>query len=520
MGYGFRRAGQAILVAGLYYLAFRFSWFHSADQFYLPAGLRIATLLFLPYRLWPSIFLGDAAGMLSLRLPFAESHYIPASWAFASSFLLCPILSLGPLSLRKLFPAMMQKREKWLPISLAGLALWGVLANIALNAMLGGPLEPNLASYFYKVSTGQYLTSLVAVMPILLWLRRSEIRLPKKLLRDSAIGVTLLLGAYFSAGHVGQTWQRLALLGLMIVPALGLTVLHGWRGAAVGVVVANIALGFSIPTTGIAGNKDMEVFVAQQTLAVMGTFLLFVGSTISREFERSHRLVNATQESRLLARANHLSTEQALRDRAEAIAAAQRRLNVAFRETVARLKDEGHYALAMHINAQSLASTRLVYQEAIDLYPFQLERSGLFAALQAPEFASKLSGAKATFSLTGTLHDHDLTLQLVAYRCICHAIEMAPADEYHVRVKAGFSERGWIAATVIAGPRNRAIRTESSRMAEVQLDAKMEAYSGRYRSNGGRLTFWLADDHGLRRGTTIQDGLEPLTNLTTKSSES
>ncbi len=520
MGQGFRRVGQAIAVAGLYYLSYRFAWFHSADQFFLPAGLRVASLLFLPYRYWPSIFIGDAAAMISLRVPFAEGHDLPLTWAYGSALAFSPLLAGGLVALRRYWPTGFED-ERLIPFALLAITVWGVIANISLNVALSGPVEAALASYFYKVSAGQYLTSLVAVLPVLIWLRRSQVANPTRLARDAAIGLALLLGAYLGAGWADATWQRLTLLGLMVVPTLALTVLHGWRGAAIGIVAANLSLGLSIPSTGLPGNRDLVVFVAQQTLAVMGTFLLLVGATISKEHERARRLRTLTHEQRLLARADHLSQERSLRDQAESLAAAQQQRNEWFRETAQRLKDEGHYELAMELNAQSVASTRIAYQQASDLYPFQIEMRGLFSTLRSPQFSARIGGVPVSLGLTGNLESHSVTLQLVAYRCICHALDTLPAENYKVSVKAG-STNGtrWIAVTVLnAG--EKAIRTRESRMAEMQLDAKMRAYAGKLKRSTRKLSFVLSDDDQfLRRGTTIQDGLSlPLTSLTMKSSE-
>lgn len=517
----FRWLGKAGACAGLYYLAFRFAWFHSADQFFLPAGLRIACLLFLPYRLWPSIFIGDVAAVMSLRVPFAEAHGFPASWAYGSALAFFPALSAGALALRKFWPVGLTQ-QRHLPFALLVLNVWAVTSNIAINAMLSGPVEAGLLGYAYKVITGQYLTSLVFVLPMVIWWRRSEFNDWKRVGRDAIVAISALLGAYFGADLVEEPWQRLAMLGMMLLPALALALLHGWRGAAIGVAAANLSLGLSIPDTGILGNRDLVVFVAQQTLAVMGTSLLLVGAAISKQFDHGRRLARVTHEQQMLARADHIFTEQTLRDRAEAIAEAQHRISSAYRETVRRLREDGHYALAMHINAESVASTRIVYQQASDLYPFQLETGGLFAVLRSPEFSSKLAGANAEFRLTGSTLGHSVAFQLVAYRCICHAITMLLGTAYRIRLKAGRSGgRQWIGAVVTRIGKESATRTESSRAAQVQLSAKLRAYDGRCKFRSGKVAFLLVDfDHGLRNGTMIQEMLSvPFTTLTTKSSE-
>lgn len=46
----------------------------SLDQFYLPAGVRVAALLLCPPRLWPYLFLGEYAYFAQMRYPMVEKY--------------------------------------------------------------------------------------------------------------------------------------------------------------------------------------------------------------------------------------------------------------------------------------------------------------------------------------------------------------------------------------------------------------------------------------------------------------
>ena len=53
------------------YLAMRYLSF---DQWFLPAGLRAACFLLLPYRQWPFLLVGDIAALSIVRIPMAEKY--------------------------------------------------------------------------------------------------------------------------------------------------------------------------------------------------------------------------------------------------------------------------------------------------------------------------------------------------------------------------------------------------------------------------------------------------------------
>jgi hypothetical protein len=80
------------MLYGVAYLALRYISF---NQWFLPAGLRAACLLFLPYRYWPFVFLGEAGITLSKKIGvFADQCGCNLAFSGSGGRKLAMILSL------------------------------------------------------------------------------------------------------------------------------------------------------------------------------------------------------------------------------------------------------------------------------------------------------------------------------------------------------------------------------------------------------------------------------------------
>ncbi|MCI2243821.1 MASE1 domain-containing protein [Xanthomonas sp. PPL568] len=524
MGHGTKHVVRAMLGAALYAVAFRLAWVSSEDQFYLPAGLRVAALLFTPYRFWPAIFAGDALAMLGIRLPISAHLGASPMWAWATSLLLCPIVSLGPLLARARFMGSLTS-ERWLPLMLIGIAFWGVSASTALNWAFGGPVEDDLASYIYRFGVGQYLAITVATLPVLLWFKRkARSHVPPKFTRDAIVAVLGTLAAYGALQLAATSWERLFLLGTMLVPPIVLCFRHGWRGAALGTLVAILSLGFSIPDTGLLGNKDLLVFVAQQSLAVIGTVLLVLGSTVSSEYENGARLQRAKQDALKLARWNHVSAEMLLRERAQSIADAQVEADAGWRDIVLHLKAQGRYGLALQANTLGFNNSRMLFEQVVSIYPLDLDSVGLFELLQSGEFVGIAYRDVETVSLKGGAAKHSLALQLAAHRSITHAIDLLPPGLKRLQLRTWkLGRRRGISISVrSATAMQLLVDGDTQRNAEIQLRAKVEAYGGAFKRRRTRVVLTLTEDvdQRLETGTMIQlTPSLPFNALTTNRSD-
>ncbi len=475
-------AGGIALSLG-YCAAFLILWGTSLDQWYLPAGLRAAALLFLPYRLWPYLMLGDAAALLVLRVPMLDTPSNSALWAYLSPFLLLPIFSLLPLAFRRRFPEP-QAVQNWLPLITLGLALWGVVANKALNALLGGPVGDIQLENMLKFWIGNYLGTLVFVLPALLWVRRKGARFIRNdLLRDAGVSALLVAALFGLAMNAPSALLCQFLLVLMIMPAVWLTLSHGWRGAAVGVAMADIAVAMSLPRTNFAGAYDAQTFNVQLLVTVGSTTLFALGAKISSAFDQARRFGFAEQQALQVAQASYMSAERTLRNRVVEYTDIHTHLNKLRRDIASSLKERGHYAAAMEMNRTGVIQAQLMDDYVAALYPLDIETHGLYGALSSVAFANACDTEVET-RLRGESRQLSIGLQLAAYRCVLNAMEMLPRGSRHLitaRVWKSSGRRGLVVA-IAADPRLLLLGRDdaSKRVDEIEweLASRLKAHDG------------------------------------------
>ena len=239
---GWRTVAKGIGLAVAYCATFLFMWRYSVDQWYLPAGLRLACLLLLPMRYWPYVFAGDAAAMLYLRVPKAEQYSV--QWAYLSPFFLVALISLLPLYVRSKLKDT-QSIIMRLPLVVFAGCIWSTVAGRFLNITLNGPTPAFTAERFISFCVGDFLGALMVLLPCLLWLQRSTWRNSRQhitqTLAIAVLMVALLFGSAMIPIDVGKE-IRLMPLVFMILPLTYLTILHGWHGAAIGTILVNLAI--------------------------------------------------------------------------------------------------------------------------------------------------------------------------------------------------------------------------------------------------------------------------------------
>ncbi|MEA9535568.1 MASE1 domain-containing protein, partial [Xanthomonas campestris pv. campestris] len=164
---GLKSVTQGLLTATAYCLAFQLSWHCSLDQWYLPAGLRIAALLLAPSRLLPWILMGDVAALLMIRVPAISSVGVNPTWAYASPWILVPAIALVPIAIRARYGAVHRAGASLIPMLLVT-AVWGALCTLGTNIMLDGPSSAISGVKFARFAVGDYLGMLMVVLPVLL----------------------------------------------------------------------------------------------------------------------------------------------------------------------------------------------------------------------------------------------------------------------------------------------------------------------------------------------------------------
>jgi MASE1 len=490
-------AMKGLTLSAAYCAVFLLGWYYSLDQWFLPAGIRVAALLFLPYRYWPYVFAGDAGALLVLRGPKVDQY--GEAWAYLSPFLLMPLIACLALAFNRRFKTA-RERWQWLPLIGISLALWSALSNMTLNIAFSGPGAFDSLAEYFRVALGQYLGILIVVPPLFVWARRSRTWFPTdKLTRDAIISASILGAMCFAIvlRHDIEASLIQSLLLLMMLPAVGMTFLHGWRGAALGIVAVNLAIGMTLPRIGVAGAYDATAFVAQQALAAAASALLVLGTVISEHYEKARRSGVAEQEAIKLAQSSFFSTEQVLREQLLYLAQMQLGVDDERRDMTEWLKSRGHYEAAMDLNTRGVMHRRMFDVQSQALYPMRIEQDGLYAVVHSETFTDFWAGdAEVIYAFKGQPRDLSVDLQLVAYRCICHAFALlseCQPDEYRIKMRVwqGRQRRGIV--LFITTPNAPPKTTQAGIAAAALLNARVKAHGGIARRDPYRVRILLSE---------------------------
>ncbi|MFZ5638564.1 MAG: MASE1 domain-containing protein [Pseudomonadota bacterium] len=483
----------------IFCLAYLAGWFNSLDQWYLPAGLRVAALLLLPYRYWPYLLAGDCAAMLLLRVPRIPVD--SATWAYASSVLLPLVVALPIFGIRTRLKTRAEQ-AKWLPVIAICMAAWASLGNSLVNAMLDGPLSGTTLEFFYRRCVGQYLAILAITLPALLWASRTDaIPQPKHFLRDSLLSflaIAATFGSIVLPRSIGDN-LRIGLMMLMLIPAIFLTFRHGWRGAAIGITLCSFAIAKTLYAFNAEGAYDAPVFLVQHTLVIASCGLLALGYAISSQYATARSLGISESEALHASRTSFLVAERMLREKALTLGQMQQRIDQERKRVVEHLKAIGDLHGALLLNNEAVEHNSRFGAHITDIYPLMLDQHGLNAALNSQEFVDARGGGAHILPLLGPNPSQlSLELQQAAYRCAGNAIdvlsELQPrAYVVKTRVRTSRRRRGIAVIVTVRDPGERQ-STPRSANAAIELTARVKAHGGIVkRRHAHRISLWLSE---------------------------
>jgi hypothetical protein len=485
-----------------YCLAYLAAWFNSVDQWFLPAGVRAASMLFLPFRYWPYLLIGDATALLMIRVPIAWQS--STEWALLSPLLLPTAISIVPLAFRKRLKSI-QERPAWIPAIAISIAIWSSLCNLSINYLLSGPRPADAIEIFLRYVIGDCLGILMIVPPTLVWLlRKSDEYAPRKFAIDASIClamIAVMLAATMSPDI--QASLRQLLMIMMLLPAAGLTVLHGWRGAALAVAAVNIAIPLAPPHLNASEAHDETAFVAQQALLVVAIALLWIGAVMSKLFDKARRLGVSERHAMDIARTGFLSPQNKFREKVLHMAQMQVALDEQRRRIVSHLKNLGHYSAAMDLNAEGVELMATFERHSMAIYPPQIESEGLFSALHTPSFSKLWAGDAEIMLLTkGQPRNLSRGLQFAAYYCVGNAFALLSEfnpDFYEVKARV-WKRQGHRGITVIvtARPTTDAQPSEASMIASLELEGRAKAHGGSVkRRHAHQVSLMLSERAGI-----------------------
>ncbi|MGS0539327.1 MASE1 domain-containing protein [Xanthomonas oryzae pv. oryzicola] len=495
-----KSAIRGLLTATAYSIGFHLAWQCSLDQWYLPAGLRIAALLFSPSRLLPWILLGDVAALLALRVPAIAGMDVSPAWAYGSPWILTPAIALVPIAIRARYEALHRAEALLVPMLLVA-AAWGALCTVGTNLLLDGP--PSATSYvkFARFAVGDYLGMLMVVLPVLLWLRRHDDDAPGRMAPHCTLAIlaTALLFVLATLQH--DDAARLCAMTLLIVPALLLTWLHGWRGAAIGVVLANAALALCLRNTGVLGAYDGVGFGVQVLLALTATSLFVLGARISGALAEVRTRLRGEQHAMDTAKLSYILAERELRRHVIDYVDINVCMNKLRRDVETYLKSRGQHEAAMRMIRAGAIQSQMLHEYISALYPLHIETHGLYHVLRSPGFATTCNADIRPMMLRGNPMELSVGLQLAAYRCAIQSIAGLPsALRYTINARVG-RWRGFqsIAVSVQAHAPQSGPTSRSSLESVEELANRVRSYGGTCRCHHNhKISFFVAEPSGTR----------------------
>ncbi|MGY6084567.1 MASE1 domain-containing protein [Stenotrophomonas sp. SM006] len=487
-----------LLLAAAYAIACVSARQFSLDQFFLPAGIRVAALLIVLQRRWPYVLLGELGYFAYLRIPTIDEYGL--EWVILASTLLMPMAMLVVhLHLRKTISE--AATGFWL-LSLsisAAVAVTGL--NLSLSRLLW-PVPPpdTLLDAAERVVFGHFAAIITMAPLALLWARRrSGSPWQKRLLVPSLVAIALMLalGLCMQLISTDAHSTRTHLVLLAALPAITLTFMHGWRGAAIAIPLLNLPLHFATPSTGLPASFDLGTFSTQQNMAVMSVALLALGSSISYHHQRARSRGLAEETTLRLARSSHQTSERELRERAAHLKRLGDGMDSSLVEMVSWLKSQGHHAVANSLQHASSVHSRLFREQASMVYPTGLEQVGLYIALQAGGACEIWNNTHRVIPprLAGNPCLLTVDLQLAIYRSLIEAVSLLlelESGQVCVRARSGQAGgRRGIVAVVSLLDRDCTLSTRTTQQAIERLAGRMLAYGGTVHCRGNRLRLVL-----------------------------
>jgi hypothetical protein len=488
---------EGLLVAALYAAACWASRQVSLEQFFLPAGIRIAALLMCRSSMWPYLLLGEYAYFACLRFPLIDKYGF--EWVMISSAYQFPIAAIVVYLHRNSIDSM---TDTWLLIVAFAVATLIGIGNLALAyALWPSPPVGGFAAVASRNMIGQYMAILTIAPVALLWVRRNVInwRSWRGLPTTYAAISLLTLGALSVVLPKDSTTERAVIQLLMAVPVIALTCLQGWWGAAIGMPTMSILVRISTPVTGLPESFDLDSFRVQLLIAVAGTALLALGSRITHHYRQHVAQAKAKREAISHARSSLCTGERELRDRAVNLRSIGDRLDVALSDTVDWMRVKGCYDVADSLLNVAAVHSRQFREQTNMVYPTTMEHVGLYLTLQVGGIgdAWEQTDRMAQPFLVGDPCRLSLDLQLTTYRALTEAVSLLLENEpgyLKIRARCGQvgSSRG-ILVTVGTLDSRRCLSRSTATMAIGRLSGRTQAYGGTVQCRRNRIRMFFRE---------------------------
>ncbi|RDS81426.1 MASE1 domain-containing protein [Dyella psychrodurans] len=394
-------------------------------------GLRVACLMLTPRRYWPALVVGeviplayfnalclDDFGLLAMVLnsmPLIAVGMPVISW-FRNRAGLFP--TPGMVNLTRLLGCMLALSALWASIKYA------ILSTVHLPS---GPYHiPEGAAWKYAI--GIY-TVLLLVVPWVIMIRirgrrhlwpllplRTQMTHP--LVRDAGVALLILLGLMGWYRVAGTDTQSTPLMA-MFLPAVWLTLKHGWRASVLGGTLSLVSL--ACASNLLMWTSDAYHLQAETLMDMAITSLYFFGARISEQGRAYGQARQDAREDKDVARSALALGEARLQRTSQALDYLATLLRMDYMDVLTRYVPPEEYT-SFHQEAEHLR--RHVRHLAESLYPSAWRERGLGAALHET-LGKVLREADITYdcdTVGRELRFLSPACQSVLYRVACDAV--------------------------------------------------------------------------------------------------
>ena len=449
---------RRLAVVALYSASYTALRHVSFPYWFLPAGMRLLCLLFVPYRYWPSLLIGE---MLSLAKISYDCYEI-LGLSFALLKILPPIALAMPIVwwCRTRLSLLGPRQE----VRMNVLILCTFLLSMATAARdyiflyvtpVPAGQEPVTLEWAQRFFIGNYL-GILTIVPLALMAWQSVHGKPWKSLwaslsssRLAMDSVALLLPSLLllswivlhAKGELAQA-ARMA----MFLPVTGLALRRGWYGAAIGGSAASLAMVFTASSFGDAETMQAEAFIsfAITAMLMLGARIATLHTLEKKERIEGRLALQAAQEGLYLGELRMQHAADRIEDIGHSIRFAHDRLLRHVHQLLPHSEESG-------IQKQVVATQHEIFHLADGMHPRALARSGLSHVLQQGTLALAFGRELVPYRCEirgNTLADVSPGVQLALYRLACEAAiylyEQATLSQVAVRVRIGATgDRHW-----------------------------------------------------------------------------
>jgi len=420
----------------------------SVSHWNLNAGLRVLCLLLVPYRYWLAMGIGESLPLAWLG--WSSHERFGTLWA--ELITVPPILLTAPVLawFRQRMPVFKNggANVTGLMGSMLAAGLVSALVNTATLAVLtvpAGETPPIINVHIVlEYFLGSYLGALTLVPPVfalLSWAGRrpsmADASGMKSVAIDCVKGVLppLMLLVWLASATHGDEIVAIARMA-MFLPVAWITLRHGWQGAAIGGLLASVAIELTMTVA-----RDPAVIQAQALIAFAVSSLIMLGARLAVRLDAPP--ANDTRDDGLrgflLAQQGLYQEELRLRHVAESL----ERLGQSMRDGQRRMMDRLRPMLPANMEqsyARHLDLTQMEMQRLADtLHPRAWREHGLAATFQTGPLsrAASLVGAAYQCTFTGAgLNQLAPDVHMMLYRQACEVMVYMLAREQvkHIRV--------------------------------------------------------------------------------------